>query len=412
MTGLWRHPDFVKLWLGQTISMLGSRITGNALPLAAVLALDATPVEMGLLTAAQTAPVLVLGLLVGVWVDRVRRRPVLVAADLGRAALLATIPAAALLGRLSMEHLYAVAVSTGVLTLCFDVSYRSYLPSLIRREDLVEGNSKLEVSSSAAEVLGPGLSGILVQLFTAPLAILLDAVSFLFSALSLALIRTPEPRAKQPADGQSVHRDVIEGLRVTLGNGVLRALAGAAATDVFFGSFIGTLYALYAIRDLGMSPALLGIVIATGGAGQLAGAISAGPVTRRFGLGPTLVGLTIAHGLMALLIPLAGGTVVMAASILIASQIVGDLAIAAYSVNEVSLRQSITPDRLLGRVNASTHFVVGGIGPLGALAGGVLGQALDLRPTLAVAAIGIILSCLWLLFSPVRSLRDQPASPT
>jgi len=344
-------------------------------------------------------------------VDRLRRRPIMIAADLGRALLLASIPAAFLLGRLTITHLYVVAALAGILTVFFDVAYRSFLPTLVQREHVVEGNSKLGMSDSLAEIVVPGLTGVLVQVISAPLTILFDAISFLFSALFLGRIRAPEP---PPAPGRAVQwrglwRDIVEGLRLALGNPLLRALAGGTGTRDFFGGFYGALYGLYAIRELGIQPAVLGLLIASGGLGALVGAAVAAPVTRRFGLGPALTGSMIIMGLLGLLIPLASELRGLAVLLLLIPQVFGDLFLAVYTIGELSLRQAITPDRMLGRVNASMNFVVGGVGTLGLLAGGFLGETIGLRPAVWVAFLGVMLASLWLLFSPVRTLREQPA---
>ena len=267
--GLWRQPDFLKLWTGQTISELGSRITRDGLPLAAVLVLGATPAQMGLLTAVGSVAILLASLPAGVWVDRLRRKPVMIWADVGRAALLLTIPVAAFTGQLGIGLLCAVIALTGVLTVLFEAAYEAYLPSLVARENLLEGNSKLAVSSSLAEVLGPGLAGFLIQAITAPLAILFDSLSFLASVVSLIVIRKPEPPPAAAHERQHVLREMRDGLRFVWHEPHLRALALAGATRSFFGSFIGVLYGLYAIRELGLNAAALGITIAMGGLGSL-----------------------------------------------------------------------------------------------------------------------------------------------
>ena len=241
-------PDFTKLWLGRTVSELGSGIGGTALPLAAVLVLKATPLQMGLLAAIGAAPVLVVGLPAGAWVDRLRRRPILIAADVGRAVLLISIPLAALLHVLRIEQLYVVAALVGVLAVFFDVADQSFLPSVVPRESLVEANSTLGASASVAEIGGPALAGVLVQWLSAPVAILFDAVSFLFSALCVGLIRAPDPPPQRIEQRQSLGRDIAAGLRLVLRHPVLRALAGSSGTFNFFGSFVGALYFLYAIR--------------------------------------------------------------------------------------------------------------------------------------------------------------------
>src|SRR5438105_15128747 len=252
--GLWSNADFVRLWLGQTGSQFGSGVTGIALPLTAVLVLGATPIQMGILGALDGVSVLVIGLLAGIWVDRVRRRPLLIATDLGRAFILSTIPLAALLGVLSIRQLYVVAALAGMLTVIFNVASPAFLPSLIPQESLVEGNSKLGMSDSLAEIGGPAVAGPLVQLISAPFALLFDALSFLFSACCLGLIRTPESHPRAREQHESLWSDLVEGLRLVLKNPLLRALAGSAGIFSLFGNFIGALYALYVIRQLGVPP--------------------------------------------------------------------------------------------------------------------------------------------------------------
>src|SRR6266487_1944464 len=352
-TGLWKNSDFVKLWLGQTVSHFGSGITGIALPLTAVLILAATPAQMGILGALDGVSVLVIGLLAGVWVDRVRRRPLLIAADLGRAFILSTIPLAALLGVLGIGQLYVVAALAGMLTVIFTVASSAYLPSLIPQELLVEGNSKLGMSDALAEIGGPAIAGPLVQLLSAPFAILFDALSFLFSACCLGLIHTPEPHPTTLEQRKSIWSDLIEGLRMVLKNPLLRALMAER-------------------------------------------------VVRRFGLGKTVgIGLFM-YGATGMLIPLAGGSVALALFLLFLSQLLGDASISIYFIAEVSLRQSLVPSNLLGRTNASMQFLSQGVAPLGALLAGVLGGIIGLRLTILIGVLGVMLAGIWLLLSPVR----------
>jgi MFS family permease len=407
LTGLWRNPDFMKLWTAQAVSVFGSTITRDALPLVAILTLTATPAQVGLLSALGMAPVLVLGLPAGVWVDRARRRPILIAADLGRAVILVSVPIAALLGALSMAQLYVVALLAGTLTLFFNVADNSFLPTVVKRENLVEANSKLGVTDSLSEILAPAIAGSLVGLITAPLTILVDAVSYLFSAFFLGLIRAPETSPRPAGQPQGFREGLLAGLRLVAGDGILRALAGSSGAFAFFGGFIGALYGIYTIRVLGLTPAVLGLLVSAGGVGALLGALLAGRLARRFGPGPTLTGSFLVMGLAALLIPLAAGQK-WAVAMLAAGQVVGDTALAVYFFNAVSLRQTITPDHLLGRMNASFEFLVTGIGPLGLLLGGFLGQTLGVRSTLFIAALGELTSCLWLVLSPVLKLREFP----
>ncbi len=408
-SSLWRHADFLKLWTGQTISELGSRISREGLPLTAVLVLGAQPAQMGFMTAVGAGSTLIFGLLAGVWADRIRRRPTMIAADLARAALLASIPIAAFAHRLSMAQLYAVTGLAGFCTVFFDVAYQSYLPSLVERENLLEGNSKLAQSSSIAEIAGPSLTGVLVQLITAPIAILFDALSFLVSALSVWLIRKPEPASDPPPAPHLAH-DTIAGLRFVFHHPILRPLACFSATMFFSFGFIGPLYVLYAIRELHIPPAALGIAIALGGAGSLIGATLAPRIARALGLGKTFLGSVFVMLAAYSLIPLAHGPLPMALSFLIVQQLIGDQAITIFNINERTLRQSVAPDQLLGRVNAAMQLLTLGIYPLGALACGFVAQALGMRTALALAMSGIALSSLWLIASPVPKMRELPPS--
>jgi MFS family permease len=413
-------PDFLKLWTAQAISELGSRITREGIPLTALLVLHAGAVQMGLLNALGGIAVLVFGLAAGVWIDRLRRRPVLIAADLGRAAVLASIPAAALAGRLAMAQLYAVAALAGVMTVFFYVADQSYLPALVERDRMLEANSKLTLSSTIAEIAGPGLTGFLVQAITAPIAILFDALSFLASALLLAGIRKREPPPpRRPPE--RVVTAALAGVRQIFADPILRPLGLRSATAWVFHGFLGVLYLLFAIDVLRLRPAVLGIVIATGGAGAMAGTFLAQRLERRVPLGTTFLATSALYGLTLFLIPLAGlgGTAApgaasagagspggwLAVAMLIAVQLIGDMAFTVYSINEVSLRQRVAPADLLGRINAGMQLLARGVYPLGALLGGYLGERLGVRPTLALAAAGLLLSTLWLLPSPLRRLR-------
>jgi MFS family permease len=404
---LWRHPDFVKLWSGQTVSKFGSHITGIALPFTAVLTLAATPAQMGVLAALGSLPVLLIGLLAGAWVDRLRRRPLLIAADIGRALLLLSIPIAALVHALHIEHLYLVAVLAGALTVFFDVADPAFLPAIVPPERLVEGNSRLGASGSLAEIAGPSLAGGLVQWLSAPFAIAIDAATFIFSALCLGAIRTPEPEPAQPAERQSIGSEIVEGLRVVLRQPLLRALAGTMATFTFFGNFIGALYTIYLLRELHVPSAVVGVLIGLGGVGALVGALVAEPVVRRFGLGKTLISVMAFYGCTGLVIPLVGGPTFLAVGMLAIGQLVGDVAIAVYLINDISLRQSVIPSSMLGRANASMQVLERGIGPLGALLAGLLGGSilLGMRGTILIGVLGVIASSLWLVFSPMRTLH-------
>jgi predicted MFS family arabinose efflux permease len=407
-TGLWRHPDFLKLWLGQTISEMGSHITREGLPLTAVIALRATPLRMGVLASLSGISTLVFGPIAGLWVDRHRRRPILIAADLGRAVVLASVPLAAAFGALQMRQLYIVAALTGILTVFFDVAYQSYLPSLVERSRVLEGNSKLALSSSMAEIAGPGLTGLLVQLITAPIAILVDALSFLWSALMVWLIRKPELIPVPQAEPRFWY-DLAAGLRTVARHPVQRAIARHAVTGSFFIGFFLSLYVLYAIQYLHISPAVLGAVIAVGGAANMLGALVARGLVRRFGVGTMLIGSMLLLGATALMVPVAHGSALTATAFLVAAQL-GDVGWPIYNINELTLRQAITPQDLLGRVNAVMQVSIHGVFPVGSFCGGALASVIGVRPTLTVAALGFLSSSLWLVFSPIRKLREYPAA--
>ena len=398
---LWHHPGFLRLWAGQTVSSFGTMF--GALMLTALVYLDATPGQMGLLAMAQGVPVLLFTLFAGVWIDRVRRRPIMIAADLGRAVLLLTIPVAAVFDALYLEQLYAVAFLVSALGLGFDIAYRSFLPSLVEREDLVEGNSKLSASESIAEVASPAAGGAVVQVAGGPIAVVVDALTFVWSAACVWSIKAPEPPPPR-AEGRSVFADVLEGLGIVWRDRVLRAMTGAAATSRFFGGFWQALYAVFLIRELGFSPFLMGVTVGAGGIGSLAGALLAGRMTKRFGYGGSIITSKLAMILLGPLIPLAGGPMELAFAIIVLAQLLSDPFWATYEIATTSLRQEIAPGRALGRVNSTLHVVQAGLEPVGALVAGLLAEVIGVREALWVAVAGGSLAIVWLLASPIRGL--------
>jgi MFS family permease len=404
---LWRHADFMKLWTAETISQLGSQVSLLALPLVAITVLDASAFQVGLLGTVEFAPFVLVGLPAGVWVDRLRRRPVLVAGDLGRALALASIPLAYELGVLSIGQLYVVGFVTGVLTVFFDVAYQSYLPALVAPDQLVEGNSKLEISRSGAQIAGPGLAGGLIDLVTAPVAVLADALSFALSGAFIGLIRRGEPAPERAPAGRrrgAMRREIAEGLRYVLGHRLLRPIAACTATANLFNAVMYAVVVLYMVRQLGLRPAAIGLVFAAGNLGFLAGAVVSGRLAARTGIGRAIVLGEAVGALGALLVPLAPRGA--AVPLLIAGMAVGAFGGTVYNVNQVSLRQAISPARLHGRMNATMRFMVWGTLPLGSLLGGALGTAIGLRPTLWVGAVGGLLAVLPVALSPVRSLAS------
>jgi predicted MFS family arabinose efflux permease len=408
--GVLRDPAFRSFFVGQSVSFFGTQVTALALPLTAVIVLDATAAEMGLLTAIGFVPFLLVGLLAGVWVDRMRRRPILIATDLISAAAVAIVPAAAILGSLRIELLYAVAFILGFVGVIAPVAYQSFVPTLAGRDRLVEANARLEASNSVAAIVGPGLGGLLVQLLTAPVALIIDAISYLVSAGFLASIRVAEPPPIPDEERASIRGQIGEGLRLVGAMSVLRALVSCGSIHNFFSRMIDALFVLYMVDGLGLGPAGVGIVFAAGGPGALLGAFLVGRLGRTLGVGPTIAVTQLLTGVARLLIPLAGGPVWLAVTVLVASEFLLGLVRIVFNVTQVSLRVAITPDRMHGRVNATMRFVMWSVTPFGALAGGLLAAtALGLRGTIALAGVGVLAATLPLLVPGLRTIRRMPS---
>jgi MFS family permease len=413
---LWRHADFMKLWAGQTVSELGSVVTRTAVPLVALLVLGAGPLEMALLVVAASLAVLLVGFLAGAWVDRLRRRQLLIASDAVRAVLLFTIPAAYLAGVLRIEQLYVVVFLEGCLRALFSAAYPAYVPSLIGTDRVVEGNSKLATSSSLAEIGGPGLAGGLVQLIGAPFAILVDAISFAVSAISLVAIRSPEPSRPARTIPTPIQREIVEGLRLVRRHPVLVPLTLRSVIAHVAGSFYGVLYTLFLIQDLHLNPFLLGVVVSAGGVGSLVGSFFAARAIARFGFGPALIWSAIGASVIGVLTPLAGGPLELATLMVFLPQLIGDGLQTVEGVAELSLIQAVVPDHILGRVNATLEVFSHGIAyPLGALLAAALAGWIGVRGGIAVGWAGMAASILLLVVSPlprVRQPSDVPAFET
>ena len=409
--GLWRHPDFLRLWAGQTISQFGSQISALALPIAAIVVLDASAFQVALLGTVEFLPFLLFTLPAGVWVDRLPRRPILVIADLGRAAALVSVPVAYAFDWLTIWQLYVVGFLVGTLTVFFDVAYQSYLPSLVRRNQLVEGNSKLELSVSAAQLGGPAAAGGLVSLLSAPWAVLTDAISFLGSALFVLRIRTREEVAESAAtpERRGMRAEAWEGLQFVWKDRRLRALTESTVIFNFCANGAFAVYLVYAVRSLGLSPAAIGVIFSLGNVGWLAGALVAGRLTTRLGVGRTIIltGAVAAPALM--LVPAAPQSAPI--PFLIAAGVLSSFGLVIWRISQVSLRQAITPDHMLGRVNAVSRFMMWGTIPLGTLLGGALGSTIGLRETLWIGTIGASFTILPVLLSPVRTLFSVPDAP-
>jgi MFS family permease len=414
--GLLRHRDFLKLWSAETISQFGTQVSLLAIPTVAVLLLEATPFEVALLGTIEFLPFILFSLPAGAWVDRLRRRPILIAGDLGRAISLASIPIAWYLGVLSIYQLYVVGFVNGILTVFFDVAYQSYLPSLVERDELVEGNSKLEISRTVAQTAGPALSGALIQVASAPFAILADAISFLGSALFVLGIRKREPTPDRHVDehGQkreSLRTEVAQGLRYVLGNRYLRGIAASTGTSNFFSNVVFAVVIVYLYREVGLNPGQVGLAFGIGNIGAILGAFTANRWARWLGLGPAIVLSMAINGPAILLIPLAPPDLVLPA--LVASGFLAGLSAVVYNVNQVSFRQAITPVTFQGRMNATMRFIVWGTIPIGGLVGGALASipALGVHGAIWIGAIGSLFAFVPLVITPVRTLREMPAGP-
>ena len=405
--GLLRHRDFRLLWGGETVSEFGSQVSLLAIPLVAVNTLSATPFQMGALAAASTLAFLVIGLPAGVWVDRLRRRRVMIAADIGRILVLGSIPVAYALGILHLPQLYVVALASGTFTVFFDVAYQSYLPSLVGRRHLVEGNAKLTGSQEVAQIAGPSLAGGLVQAVGGPYAVALDAASFLVSAVAVGAIRTAEPApAVVEGDHPPLRLEIGEGLRFVYGDRLLRAITATTGTSNFFSGIQTAVEVIFLVTVVHASPAVIGLLFAAGGVGGVLAAFCASPIARRVGgARATLISsFAVAGGLLIPLTTPGAGVLFFGAGLFLSS-----FAVVVYNINQVSFRQRLCPDRMLGRMNATIRFVVFGLLPIGALVGGAIGTAIGLRPTLWLAIAGESLAGIWLLASPVRHMRDFPA---
>lgn len=402
---LWHHRDFRQLWAAESVSQVGTQVTLVALPVLAVTLLEATPLEMGVLTALETVAFLVIGLPAGAWVDRWRRKRVLVTNDLVRGVALASLPVAYLLDALTLGQLYIVAVVTGAATVFFDVAYQSYLPTLVDRDQIVEGNGKLETSRAVAQVAGPGLTGVLLRVLGAPLLISFDALSFLWSAFFVSRIAhvdtVPDRASRRP-----LRTEIGEGLSFVVRHPLLRRMVACTGTSNLFSSIGGTLLVLYVLRDLGLSETTLGLSLSAGSVGGLVGALTASRVARLVGAGRTIpLSILVAIPFMALL-PLAS---VAAPVVLLVVGTAGfSWAVVVYNVTQVSFRQRLCPPALLGRMNASVRFLVYGTLPVGGLLGGVLGTTIGIVPALWVGVAGQLLAAAPVVLSPLIGMRDLP----
>jgi predicted MFS family arabinose efflux permease len=408
-TPLWRQSDFLRLWSAQTVSDFGARITREGLPMMAVIGLAATPSQLGLLAALASGAALIVGLSAGDFVDHTARRPILIGMDLLRGLVLMVLPIAAWLGLLSMLQVYVAAALVAAASVLFAIADHAYLPGLVGKAQITDANAKISLTESLAEMGGPAVAGLLFQWLTAPIAVAVNTVTYLVSAVFLWRIRTPEPAPAQRRDGSGWVNGVITGARTACAEPRVRILLVMAGFGGLFGGFFSALYIAFVLRGLGLNPALLGLGIATGGVGALAGSMLAQPIARRLGVGPAicLSGAVSALGVLILL--LAPPEPVPAMTALMVSQFLGDAFGVVPLILATSLRQSLLPNAVLGRVGATFSAVGGGAAVAGALIGGALGQTLGMRETLFLAIGGLLIGPTIGALSPLRRVREMPA---
>jgi len=412
---LWKQPIFLRFWFGETISLVGTQITNIALPLTAVTLLEASPIEMGILGLVTFLPFLLVSLFVGVWIDRVQPRPIMIGCDIGLFFLISSIPMAQFFQVLSIYYLYGIGFLSGVLSVCFAIAYQAVLPTIVTSANLTEANSKLETTNSLAGIIGPGMGGWLIQLLSAPLALIFDAFSFLVSALMLSTLNTNERRfssAAPPSTSTGFWNEMREGIQFVLTDKLLRSIVKCTATMNFFGSLMGSAFTIYTVRELRLTPAVLGLVLATGSIGALLGAVTCQTVTRSLGLGNTMALAAFLAGLSNLGIPLAGCVLpLLTVPCLVIGYFIHNCTMLFYDINQISLRQSMAPAYIQGRLNATVRFIVCGVLPLGALTGGLLSELVSLQATLWLGAASSTTAFIWVFFSPVRSLSERVRWP-
>jgi MFS family permease len=405
---LLRQPEFLKLWAAQSISQIGDQVTYLALPLVAVLTLDASAAQMGLLTAAELMPHLLFSLFAGVWIERrSNRRKLMIAADIARAGLLASVPLAAAFDVLTFPQLYAVGFVAGSFAVLFDISWATLFPAVVPRRDFVDANSKLSLSRSVSFVTGPAIAGFLVQALTAPVTLLVDAFSFLGSALFLGRIRTEEPPPER--DGNGVLGSLRDGMRFVLRDDLIRADLGCAATVNLFNFVFHAIFILYATKQLGVAPGTLGIALGVGAVGGILGALVAPRLERAIGIGPSVVVGSVLFPAPLILVPIATGSELTLGLMLGAAEFFSAVGVMIFDVSAASMLFMRTPDRIRARTAGTFRFVNYGIRPIGALLGGALGTAIGLQATLWIGVLGALLGVVWLVFSPIPRLREAPA---
>lgn len=407
-TPLLRNRSFLWLWTGEGISQLGAQFTGLAIPVLAVSLLGASEFEVGILGAAQTAAFLVVGLPAGAWIDRMLKRRVMIVADLVRAVTLALIPLLFFTGTLEIWHLYIVGAVVGVATVFFDVSYQSYLPILLPGPQIGSANSRLEATAQIAHIGGPGLAGALLSVVSAPVLLLIDGLSYLVSAFAIWRIRDSEtlPDRQQR---ESLPKEIAEGLKFVFGHPLISRITVTTGFSNFFGTIITTLEAILILRELGLSPVTFGLIFGIGAAGGLLGAVTTPWITRRIGEGSAVSLSAVAFAVAAMSMPLAGMFRSAAVPLLIGGAFLQAFLVLVYNITQVTMRQRLTPPRLLGRMNASIRFVVWGVMPIASIVAGILGTTIGVLPTMWIGVVGTLVGASWVLFSPLTTMRVLPS---
>lgn len=403
---LWGHADFLRLWAGQTVALFGAQVTLLALPLTAIQLLDASAGQLGILNALEYLPVACVTLFAGVLADRVRRRPLLIAANIGRTLMLAAVPLVYWVSNLSIWVLYAVAFATGIFTAQFDVAYQAYLPTLIDRQLLVEGNSKLQASQSVSQTAGQGASGVLIQLLTAPVAILVNSLAYLLSVVTLVSIRSPEPVRK--AARRSVRADISEGWHVTLAHPVLRVVMLQSAWFNLLWDVVMVVMPLYAIRSLHLGAAGLGVVIAFGSVGAFGGSLIARRLGNRVGVGPAMASGMLLACTVLVLLPAVSGPGALTLVLLSVAYVLNGCGMTIFNVHSVALRQSLVPIELTGRVTATFRFLSWAIIPIGGVSGGQLAEHLGARAALLIIVVGLIGGAILFFVAQTVRAADVP----
>ena len=409
--GVLTNRDFRKLFVGESVSLMGTFITGVAMPLTAVLTLHATVFEVGLLNVFRLSPVIVVALFAGVWLDRVKRRPVLICCSLGCAASIGLVPIAHTFGFLSLGVLYVAVAVAGALNVIFDVGALSYVPSLVEKRHLLEANGKMQATRATGAIAGPAIAGLLIGLITAPVTLSADAISYLCSAAGLSLIRKPEAAPEVPEHRQPLRQQLAEGFRAVYSGRLVRSLLTiSAALNLGFGAF-WTIFLVYAVEVLKLSPFKLGIVISAAAVGALLAALNSHRLRDAFGYGQVMVYGVVGMSTVLLLLLIPRNADLTSMTILSIGQFVYGACITNFNVNAITLRQMITPKRLLARMNATYRLLIFGVPPLGALAGGLLGSAIGLRNALMISLLAMTTPLLWLPASPIFRIKEMPMAP-